>query len=211
MIGELAVPHSVLRQVVGAGVEHAEVLLPRGTALHVEGVEPLRSEERDDVLAVGKRRGVGVSRLDVPLLLWHALVRRLPPHGLARPAIERHHDPLLRRAVLGCRSLAVEPRLEGDAGAAADRARHEDPVAPDNRARMGKAGNRNLPADVGTADPIPRVGETLTIGDAGRGRATEPRPVVAGCREKSCCSAGCSDAQNKKGARRTASGHIGPI
>ena len=78
----------VLGQVVGAGVEDAEILLPHQLAAHVEGVEALRAEERDDVTAVGRGRRVGVGRLDVTLLARHALVRRGLPVGPAGAAID---------------------------------------------------------------------------------------------------------------------------
>ena len=114
---------------------------------------------------------------------------------------------LLRRAVLGGRAVAVEARLERDVGAAADRARHEDPVAPDDRARVRQAGDGDLPADVRAADAVPRVGQTLAVGDAGRRRAAEPGPVVAGGRE------GAVRRTRRRCTRRTprgtSSGHSG--
>ena len=196
----------VLGQIVGAGIEHAEILLPRAPALHVERVEPLRSEERDDVAAVGERRGVGVGRLDVTLFLGNALVRRLGPDGLPRGALERHHDPLLRRAIFGCGAVTVEAGLERHVGAAADRARHENPVPPDDRTRMREPGDRDLPPDVAAADAAPRVGQFLPVGHTRRRRPTKPGPVVARGRRGSRGSeeSGCTE---RKGTPQMASCH----
>jgi hypothetical protein len=43
-----------------AGVEDAQVLLPQQLALEIVGVEALGAEERDQPLAVGDQRRVGV-------------------------------------------------------------------------------------------------------------------------------------------------------
>ena len=56
----------------------AEVLLPDELAVHVVGVEPLRLERRDDVLAVGDRR----ARRPGAVVLMRALVRRRLARGL---------------------------------------------------------------------------------------------------------------------------------
>ena len=172
----------VLRQIVGAGVEDAEVLRPDLLAVHVEGVEPLRPEERDDVAAIGEGRGVRVGRLDVALLLRHAFVGDFGPRRLAARAIERDDDPSLRGAILGGRAFAVEAGLEGDVGAAADRARHEDPVAPDDRARVRQPGHRDFPAQVRSGGAIPGVRQLLAIGDARGRRPAEAGPVGVGRR-----------------------------
>ncbi len=177
MIGELAVPHSVLRQIVGAGVQHPEVLFPQELSLHVERVEALRSEERDDAAAVGGRRRVRVGRLDVPLLARHALVRRALPHDLSTVPIDRDHDPALRRAILRRRAFAVQPRLERRVRPAADRGGHEDAVARHNRARMRQPRHRRRPDDVLAGGDVPGVRRPPAVADAGGGRAAESGPA----------------------------------
>ena len=210
MIGELAVPHSVLRQIVRAGVEHAEIFLPDRTAVHVERVQPLRSEERDDVAAVGERRRVGVGRLDVPLLFWLAGVSSTLPDGFAAGAIVGHHDPLLGGAIFRRGAVAVETGLEGHVLATADRTRHEDPIARNDRARVREAGDRDLPSDVRAGRDAPRIRQMLTVSDAGRGRTAEPRP--GGVRRR--LDAGRSPVSRDREKKRThhaSSCHAWPI
>ena len=73
-----------LRRGEPAGVEHAEILLPELFALQVVRIQPFGSEERDQPLAVGRERRVGVGRLGVPLDLRHGLEDRLLPLDLRR-------------------------------------------------------------------------------------------------------------------------------
>ena len=56
----------------------------------------------------------------------------------------RHHDPPLRRAVLGRGPFAVEAGLERRVAAAADRGGDEDPIAPDDGAGVREAGQRDV-------------------------------------------------------------------
>ena len=183
MIGELAVPHSVLREIVGAGVEHAEILLPGGTAVHGESVEALRSKEGHHVAPVGEWSRVRVGCLDVSFLLRHTLVGGLGPDGFSGEAVERHHYPLLRGTILRRGARAVEPGLEGRIGAAADRRRDEDAIAPYDRARMRETRDGDFPFDVRAADSVPGVGQILAVRHARCRRTAETRPG-GGCRRK---------------------------
>ena len=169
MIGELAAPHSYSGRSYGAGVQHPEILLPDRCAVHVECEQPLRSEERDDIPPVGGGRGVGVGRLDVTLLAGDAVIRGPLPDRPAGLAIERDHDPLLRRAILGGGAFAVESGLEGRVGAAADRGGQEQPIVPDDRARVGEARHCHFPCDVPAGGAVPVRRQPLAIGNA-RGR-----------------------------------------
>ena len=89
----------VLGQIVGACVQDTEILLPYFLAVDVVGIETLRPEERDDVTAVGRRRGVRVGGLDVTLLARRPLVRRPLPDRLARAAVDRHHHPAVHGSI----------------------------------------------------------------------------------------------------------------
>ena len=200
MIGELAVPHSVLREIVGARVEHAEILLPGGTAVHGESVEALRSKEGHDVAPVGEWSRVRVGRLDVSFLLRHTLVGRLGPDGFSGEPVERHHHPSLRRAILRRGACAVEPRLEGRIGAAADRRRDEDAIAPDDRARMRETRDGDFPFDVRAADSVPGAGQILAVRHARCRRAAETRPG-GGCRRmepRGRCGCGQAEYQENR-------------
>ena len=52
-------------------------------------------------------------------------------------------------------------------------------IAPDDRARVGEAGDRRAPEDVGSRLDVPRVGQALSFGDARRLRSAERRPAAA--------------------------------
>ena len=62
-------------------------------------------------------------------------------------------------------------------GVAADGRGEEDAVAPDDRARVAEAGDRRLPADVRPVLHVPGDRRVLAVGDAGRVRPAELRPV----------------------------------
>ena len=182
MIGELAVPHSVLREIVGARIEHAEILLPGATPVHVESVQALRSKEGHDVSPVSEWSRVRVGRLDVSLLLRHTLVGRLGPDGFSGEPVERHHYPFLRRTILRRSACAVEPRLERRIGAAADCRRNKNAIAPDDRARMRETRDRDFPFDVRAADSVPGARQILAVRHPRCRRAAETRPGGGCCR-----------------------------
>jgi hypothetical protein len=169
----------VLGQVVRADVEDAQVFLPDLTPVHVERVEPLRSEGGHDVASVGDGAGVGVGRFDVTLLTRLPFVRRARPDRLARSPIERHHHPLLRRAILRGRPLTVESWLEGCAAAATNRRRHEHAIAPHDRTRVREPWHLDLPLDVLPCGDVPALRQALTIRDPRGGRSTKRGPVSA--------------------------------
>ena len=141
--GELPVSHCAVGHHVEAGVEHAEVLLPQRLALHVEGVEPFGSEERDRCRSPSVASvELAWRRLRVALDLRHAVDGGLLPLDRAGLLVERVDAPLVRGVVLHRRDVAVEPDLQARVGLAADRGRDEHLVAPDDRARQPEAGDR---------------------------------------------------------------------
>ena len=172
--GEL--PLRVRRHVVGR-VEHAEVALPERLAGHVEGVEPLGAEEREQVAAVGGERRGGVRRLRVALHLRHGGQHRPLPQDLPGPLVEAVDDPAVRRVVLHRRDVAVEAGLEPRLVAVADRRRDVEAVAPDDRARVAEAGDVGLPEDVLRRGDVPFGGQRKALGDADSILAAERGPV----------------------------------
>src|ERR1017187_5889053 len=90
----------VLGKVVGAHVELSQIALPQQLSDHIVRIQPLRTEEGDQHLAIGGWRGIGVSGLHVALLFWHPLVGRAVPQDLAALAVEADQLPLLRADVV---------------------------------------------------------------------------------------------------------------
>ena len=84
-----------------AAVERADVFLPQQRAVHVVADHQAdRSEHRDDVPAVGDRRGVGLTRLGVALGQRLADERLPLPDDLAGRAIERIDAIAVHRQVV---------------------------------------------------------------------------------------------------------------
>ena len=68
MIGELGMAPLIAGIEEPAAVEHADLLLPEQRAVHdVADHQADRSEDGDDVPAVGDRRRIGMARLGVAL------------------------------------------------------------------------------------------------------------------------------------------------
>ena len=64
------------------------------------------------IRAVGGGRGAGVGGLDVALVARLALRRDPLPADLAGALVDRVEHPALRRSIVGCVAVAVEPGLE---------------------------------------------------------------------------------------------------
>ena len=77
-------------------------------------------------------------------------------------------------------AVAVEAAAERRLRIAADRARDEDAIAPDDRARVREARDGRPPQDVLAGRDVPAVGQILAVGDAGRLHAAERRPAARG-------------------------------
>ena len=148
MIGELAGPHS------NVGMSYAPMSTrPRSTfhaevAVHVVGVHALRSEPRDDDAAVGGGRRARVRGLDVPLVRAARPRARRAPTRSCRSACRSRRSSSAAAIDRPSIAVAVEAGLERRVRIAADGARHEDAIAPDDRARVREPGNRRAPEDV---------------------------------------------------------------
>ena len=111
------------------------------------------------------------------------LVARLPfvggllPDDPAARGIKRIQHPLVRGGVIRRIGAVVRAGLEGCASAAADRARHEQPIAPDDRTRVSEPRNARAPQDVLALLDVPAVGQLLPVCNAGRLRTAERRPA----------------------------------
>ena len=97
---------------------------------------------------------------------------------LPGPLVDRVDHPALARSIVGRVAVAVQAGPERRVRLAADRARDEDPVAPDDRARMREARDRRAPEDVLALRAVPAIGQVLSVGDAGRAAA---RGTTASC------------------------------
>ena len=139
MIGERGESPLSFRNLEESGVEDAEVLAPQLLAGEVVDMQPFRPEERDQVRAVSRQRGVRLCALRVPLHGRHALVDRLLPPRRAGPLVQADHLPLVRAAVVDRFDVAVESGLERVV-LLADRRRDAQQIAPDNRARVAEPG-----------------------------------------------------------------------
>src|SRR4029453_7431854 len=104
---------------------------------------------------VRDRRRARVRRLHVPQVERRAFERHALPQYLPARLIERVHHPALRRSVVRGIAVAVQPGLEGRRSTAADGARHEDALAPDDRTRVTQAWNPGAPEDVLAARAVP--------------------------------------------------------
>ena len=143
-------------------------------------VDALRSEPRDDDASVGGRRGAGVGRLDVTLARAARLRGRRAPTRSCRCACRsRRASSVARERSSDASPSPYRPGLNVAFGIAADGAGHEDPVAPDDRARVREAGNRRAPQDVLALGAVPAIGKILSVGDARRLRR---RGTTASCR-----------------------------
>ena len=107
-------------------VEDPEVALPELVAVVVEGVEPLRAEERDHSLRVTGRGRLGVAALQVALHGGDAAPGLPPPEQLARGLLVAEHLEAELAVVLDGLDVAVEPDLQVLRSVGADRRGQED-------------------------------------------------------------------------------------
>ena len=111
------------------------------------------------------------------LVARRPFVGDLLPDDPAACPIERIQHPLVRRGVSRRIAAVVGAGLEGGTFTAADRACHEQPIAPDDRTRVPEPRNARAPQDVLALLDVPAVGQLLPIGHTGRLRTAERRPV----------------------------------
>ena len=181
MIGELAGPHSVRRNVVRAHVHSSQIDRPQLIAVHVVGVNTLRSKPGDHDAPIRHRRRARIGGLDMPPVARLFLGRDALPGHSACGLVDRVEHPLVAGSIVRRITVAVQAGLERGVALAADRARHEDAIAPDDRAGVREAGNRRTPADAFVRGGVPCLGQVLPIRDTRRIRAAEGRPAP-GCR-----------------------------
>ena len=123
-----------------ARVHAAEIHFPQRRAIDGVGVEPLGPERGDDDPAVRRRSRARVSGFHMTLVARWSFVGGLLPDDLAACGIKRIQHPLVRRGVIRRIAAVVRAGLEGCTGAAADRACHEQSIAPDDRTRVASPG-----------------------------------------------------------------------
>ena len=82
------------------------------------------------------------------------------------------------RIVLDRRDVAVEPHLQDVLTLGAHGGGDENPIAPDDGARVAEARDRSLPANVLTARHVPGDRRIGTLEPSHRLRPPELRPVV---------------------------------
>src|SRR5262249_3539346 len=165
------------------------VFLPAELSLEVVAVEPFRAEEGDDVLTVGRGRGVRLGGLGVPLDLRDSLVRRPLPHDAPGLPVQAVDLPLVDGIVGHGRDVALQAYLELGLLLAADGAGDEDPVSPDDRAGVPETRNGSFPPDVAGLLDVPGGRRRVSLGDAAGARAAEGGPV-------------CDRALRRRGAER---------
>src|SRR5688572_17069187 len=103
------------------------------------------------------------------------------PQNLATLFVERIDLVRVFRILFDRFDVAVESKLFL-VGAAADSRHHKHLVAPNDRTRMGQAGDRGLPTHVRLTGCVPFHWLRRTFGDAGRTLTTKLRPVLCrGC------------------------------
>ena len=83
------------RNVVRAHVDATEIDLPSQGAVEIVGVDPLRSEPRDDDPSVGGRTRARIGRLDVPFVEWLAFAGHALPQSVSGALVDRVHHPAL--------------------------------------------------------------------------------------------------------------------
>src|SRR5258708_40349888 len=89
------------------------------------------------------------------------------PHHFSSALVEGVHMPTVRRCVFVRINIAVQPVTKVVAALAADGCSDEDPVSPNNRARVRESGNRSLPKDVCAFGCIPGRRCWLAIRNSG--------------------------------------------
>ena len=119
------------------------------------------------------------------LVFGIALVRDALPQHLAGALVERDELPGVLRHVVRRLDVAVEAGADAGGRIAADGGRHEHAIAPHDRARHGDA--RRSVSSTATFSPVATfhfTGVGVPVGDAGRGRSAERRPVLRGQRRR---------------------------
>lgn len=167
------------RRIPRAGVHLPEIATPKLFALHVEAEQTLRAEDRHDAATVGRRSGVAMGRLGVPLLTRHRLMAGLVPKNFSRGFVETEQPPFVlflfrvgrAAAVVADFQLRLRPRSHGR--------REVKAVTPDDRTRVAQTGNRHLPPDVLAGPHLP-PGRRDPSGNSAGLRAAELRPVGIG-------------------------------
>src|SRR6266536_2286876 len=99
----------------------------------------MRTEPGHDDAAIRRRRRAGVGRFDVPLVARLPFERGALPDDCARALVDRVEHPLVAGEIVRGITVAVEARLERSSRLAADRARHNLALAPDNAAGVTAA------------------------------------------------------------------------
>ncbi len=72
----------------GQPVEAAQIDLPDEGAIHIPGVDSLRSEPGNDNSAIGCRSRAGIGRFDVPLFERHSLICDPFPYGFSGQLVD---------------------------------------------------------------------------------------------------------------------------
>ncbi len=161
------------------GLHLAEFFVPHQLAIKVQAIEPVRSEECKQMLAIGNGRVGRQAGGEMTAFVRKLSVQDLLPQNLAVSAANGEHHELVsmrhRSAVVCAFGLAVtgwECFSEGC------RRSQENPVLPDDGRRVAQAGQRRLPTDVLFFAPLER---RISVGcDAGSERPTPLRPIVLG-------------------------------
>jgi len=151
-------------------------------ALQIEGVEAFRPKEGNQHLAVGRGHRVRVGRLRVPLDRGRFLEHGVPPQFLTRPLVEGKDEEMLWRLAHNRCDVAVEADLQRRFAALGHGCGEEQPVAPDDGARVAEPGDRHAEADVLAGLHVPggrRHSRALAVCCV----AAERRPVVSGAGE----------------------------
>ena len=153
----------------------AEVDLPLEVAVQVVGIQPPRSEEREQVLTVGHGRTGCVGPVGLLVAFMGDLLSSYPfPDDLSCVAIERHHGESLRPEGLGTTGRSSAPTVaatlstvqrptgpvvrchSGHQVTDRHRREHEDPVVPDDRRRRTSTWDLDFPGHVLRLAPLGR-------------------------------------------------------
>ena len=139
------------------GLHLAELLLPLQFAVHIEAVQPVRTKEREDVLAVSHRRIRRETPRVVPPFMRFLLMDGLLPEYFSVAPIDREDHELMplrhRHTIMSPRSRTVFRRRRLTKR---DRRSQKDAITPHNRRRMPLARQSDLPTNVFRLAPLDR-------------------------------------------------------
>jgi len=172
-------PGSLSAALPGATAPSYDLVVSNPPYVRRGEIEGLMPEVRDHDPAVGDRRRRSLARLRVALRLRHPLVRHLLPDQPARLLVEAQHAPAVDRDVLRRLHVPEEPVAERRARVAADGRRHEQPVAPHDRARDREPRYLGLPEHALARCRVPLFRGGEAVRNARRRRPAEGRPVDA--------------------------------